>query len=302
MSAADFPIFDVHTHTQPSVEAAELFFRRNQIDPAGRRGTVEHLFEQMDAAGVVRAMIVSWLPAAELVQEAVDAGQDADAARQSVVAQWRELNAWAVAAVRDNPERLGCFVGLDPVLMGAELTRREARAGLAAGATGLKVAPMSVHKPADGPELELIWQLAVEHDVPVLTESGDLSASGRGDYGHPRRFVQVVRSYPGLRLQMAHLGLFAEADTATVLQTSENVVTDTAMRLGASVTPEYTPERFAALLRRLGTDRVVFGTNFPLIDQRQHAAELRGLPLTDEEKYAIAYGNAARFFRLPLRE
>jgi predicted TIM-barrel fold metal-dependent hydrolase len=56
----------------------------------------------------------------------------------------------------------------------------EARTQLAAGASGLKVAPMFVGIPADDERMEIVWRLAVELGVPVLSECG---GHGYGDFG-----------------------------------------------------------------------------------------------------------------------
>jgi predicted TIM-barrel fold metal-dependent hydrolase len=77
---------------------------------------------------------------------------------------------------------------------------------LAAGASGLKVAPMFLGIPAVGERMEIVWRLAVELDVPVLSEGGALAFGEQRAWGHPRHLEAVVRSCPSLRFQLAHLG------------------------------------------------------------------------------------------------
>ena len=182
-------------------------------------------------------------------------------------------------------------MGVDPVLMTPEQVEAEVRTQLAAGASGIKVAPMFLRLRPDDERMEVVWRLAVALDVPVLSESG---ASGEA-FGHPRHFAEVVRSFPALRLQLAHLGWGAEEDTAEVVRLSDGVVTDTAMRLGGMGQP-VDPAEMAATIRRIGVDRVVFGTNYPMIDQAAHARALRDLPLTDDELHRVGYANAARLW------
>jgi predicted TIM-barrel fold metal-dependent hydrolase len=90
-------------------------------------------------------------------------------------------------------------------------------------------------------------------------------------------------------VQLAHLGIGAEADVAALTSRYPNVVTDTSMQLGARA-----PDELAATIRRIGTDRVLFGTNYPLMDQAACVEALGALPLTEEERRQIGYGNANR--------
>jgi predicted TIM-barrel fold metal-dependent hydrolase len=293
-----FELIDAHTHTQPSAESTVLYLERNGLPSTPRQGDVPDLLDTMKRAGVSRTVIVSWLPAQALVEQAVAAGTDRDQAVAEVVTEWRALNAWATLAAQDHPEQISCYVGLEPVLMGPEVMRSEAELHLANGAMGLKVAPYSVWIPADDPRLELVWQLGTEFDVPVLSESG-AHPEPYGEWGHPRYFHEVLRSYPNLRLQLAHLGIGAEDEMVRLVQAFPNVVTDTAMRLGPFFSPDYSPADTADLIRRIGTDRVLFGTNFPIVDQVQHAQALRELPLTEAELHQIGYANAQGFYRLP---
>ena len=47
------------------------------------------------------------------------------------------------------------------------------------------------------------------------------------------------------------------------------------------------------IIRCFGTDRVLFGTDSPWSSQADTLQAVRALPLTEEEKAAILYGNAA---------
>jgi len=53
-------------------------------------------------------------------------------------------------------------------------------------------------------------------------------------------------------------------------------------------------EEAAAALRQVGTERVMFGSDYPWFDPILDAARIRGLPLTDAEKRAVLHDNAVR--------
>jgi predicted TIM-barrel fold metal-dependent hydrolase len=146
--------------------------------------------------------------------------------------------------------------------------------------------------------MEIVWRLAVELDVPVLSESGALPYRHHAAWGHADHFAEVLRSYPALRLQLAHLGRGAEDAMARIVRLSDTVVTDLAMCLdGLGETLD--PEAVCATIRAIGTDRVVYGTNYPMRDEVACAAAFRSLPLSEDELREIGYDNASGFWSAP---
>ena len=282
-------LIDSHTHTQPSAEEMKVFVARYGFD-SDRQGTLVELFSMMQRRHVVRTMIVPWLPAQHLVAEQVALGVDRDEAIDHVVGQWKRLNRWATDSVATHPDRLSCLVGVDPVLMGDEGVANEVAECLARGACGIKVAPMFIHRRPDDEVMEIVWRCAREHGVFVLAQSGASRQAGEEEaWGHPTHFEAVLRAYPTVTVQLAHLGIGAEGDVAALTSRYPNVMADTSMQLG--VRP---PDDIVAIIRRIGVDRVLFGTNYPLVDQAACVTTFEALPLTEEERHHIGYGNASR--------
>ena len=54
------------------------------------------------------------------------------------------------------------------------------------------------------------------------------------------------------------------------------------------------PEWLVSTIRRLGAERDLFGTNFPLADQARSVEAFRRLPLDDRERELIAHKNFER--------
>jgi len=235
-------------------------------------------------------MIVPWLPAQDLVAEQVARGVDRDEAVEHVLSQWKRLNRWATDSVAAHPDHLSCLVGVDPVLMGDAGAASEITERLASGACGIKVAPMFIHRRPDDEAMEVVWRSARDHGVFVLSQSG---ASRKADdvqaWGHPAYFDAVLRAYPTVTVQLAHLGIGAELDVAVLTSRYENVVADTSMQFG-----HREPGELVETIRRIGTDRVLFGTNYPLVDQGTCVEAFNALPLTEEERHDVGYANAGR--------
>jgi predicted TIM-barrel fold metal-dependent hydrolase len=247
----------------------------------------------MRQAGIERTMIVPWLAAQDLVDEAVARGEDRDTATAHVIAEWRSLNAWAVDVSAAHPEQLSCVVGVDPLLMDEATVVAEVAQRLADGAIGIKVAPISCRARPDDAAMEVVWREARSHGVFVLSQCG-AGPGGADAWGHPRHFSDVALSYPDVQVQLAHLGNRAEDDLVSLMRRHDSVWSDLAMRLDGPMEDGWTAQALADLVRRVGTDRVLFGTNFPIVDQVAAAESFRALPLTDAELVAIGHDNACR--------
>jgi predicted TIM-barrel fold metal-dependent hydrolase len=287
-------LIDSHTHTQPTPEDGKAFADRYAFD-SDRQGTLEELLATMRRSQVTRTVIVPWLPAQDLVHEQVARGVGREEAVERVVRQWQRLNRWATESVAAHPDCLSCLVGVDPVLMGDAGVVSEVAERIGSGACGIKVAPMFIHRRPDDEAMEVVWRCARDHEVFVLSQSGGSRNAGDAEaWGHPTFFDAVLHAYPTVTVQLAHLGIGAEDDVAVLTSRYSNVVTDTSMQLGTRAADE-----IVATIRRIGTDRVLFGTNYPLMDQVACAAALDALPLTEEEYHQVGFVNASRLIAGP---
>jgi predicted TIM-barrel fold metal-dependent hydrolase len=111
----------------------------------------------------------------------------------------------------------------------------------------------------------------------------------------------VLEAFPDLLLNLAHVGRgdYLE-EIAELCHRFPNFYTDLSHRLNEVEDPAspMTSESMAALIRKCGADKVLFGTNYPAVSPVQFARVLRGLPLTGAEIEAVANGNAKRMLRL----
>ena len=227
------------------------------------------------------------------------AGAEREVAVRAVLDEWSALNAWATSAVRAAPDALMCVVGLDPILASADELHAEVTLRLAEGAVGLKVAPRFLRVTPDDPAMEIVWQLATEFGVPVLSECGTAGYEGTVAFRAPEHFREVLRSYPDVVIQLAHLGVGAEGDVARLTDEFPNLYADTSLRLSPPGAGGLSDDDLVALLRRIGADRVLFGTNYPLVELASYADRLRSLPLTEAELGMIGTDNAVRVWGVP---
>ena len=277
-------MIDGHVHAFPDAAWGRSWQSEAGFEPH-RDGTLRDLVARMESASIEAAVLLLF-------------ARPGRRGRGEAAPAIRALNRWGLDAAGRDP-RLLPFIGVDPNALSPDEVVAEIRAGAGAGARGVKLVPPQMRLYADDPLLEPVFATCVELALPVLSQSGvggTAPPGPRGPYGRPSAWDRVLRRFPELRLVLAHLGRGLEHELVELVRAHENVMTDTSLRLGGP----HEPWRHAAaaglvdLLRRVGAERVLFGTNYPLTDPVEYVERFRALPLTDRERELIGRGNAVR--------
>jgi predicted TIM-barrel fold metal-dependent hydrolase len=221
----------------------------------------------------------------------------------------RAYDDWVCDVGAAHPELLP-FVTLHPGVLTAEGSAAHV-AGLAddRGARGVKLHTIGLRLHADDPALQPTLAVCAARRLPVVVHAGP-DRHGAG-WSRPGAFAPALRAHPGLPLVLAHLGGAAWRETAAVAEAFPHALFDLCEIVawaGATggARPELdgwgeapTPEELVALIRAVGVDRVLFGSDFPWYDPADTVAEVEALPgLGAEERAAILGGNAARVLGL----
>lgn len=181
-----------------------------------------------------------------------------------------------------------------------------------AGLKGIKLHPVYQGVDIDDPRYLRILDRAGELGLIVLIHAGwDVSYPGpNGGQTLPERILRALRSVGPVTLILAHMGGWRCWDQAANLLSGTGAYIDTAFSLGSMVSNGdgyyKTAEDLAMLnggeayriIKCFGADRVLFGTDSPWSSQADTLRTVRDLPLTEDEKAAILYGNAARLLDL----
>ena len=171
------------------------------------------------------------------------------------------------------------------------------------GLHGVKLHPDMQKFCIDDPKAYPIYELCVEYDLPILMHMGD----PRFDYSHPDRLYRVMTDFPALVVVGAHMGGWANWDYACErLSDFQNLYVDTSSSM-ATPAKEYgiqphveslTPVHTAALIRRWGAEKVLFGTDYPMWSQADDLAVFFEMGLTDAENRMILSENAEKVFSI----
>ncbi len=170
---------------------------------------------------------------------------------------------------------------------------------------GLKLYPGYEPFYPNDARLKVVYDLALEYDVPVMIHAGDTyTPTGRVRYSHPLNIDDVAVDYPDLKLVICHLGNPWIRDCMEVVYKNANVYTDVSGLVLGDFEDKF--ERFmldqvTEGITYAGEPRFfLFGTDWPICGMKSYIRFMKGLDLTDEGYEQIMWRNAAELFRLDL--
>ena len=135
-----------------------------------------------------------------------------------------------------------------------------------------------------------IYELCEERKLPILMHTGD----NRYDYSNPNRLLPILQIYTGLTVIGAHLGGWSIWEEASKAYSGiPNFYVD------CSSSFHYLPkETSAEIIRRYGTDRVLFGTDYPMWSAEKELEYFFSLGLDENEIKCILNTNVSKIFDL----
>jgi hypothetical protein len=234
--------------------------------------------------------MVNMLPLAEMKAAAIaklpsdlsdaDRGQAHAEVDARMLGRLERRNTWTCDVAAENPSLIA-FINLDPLqdetTMTAELTDKVENHG----ARGIKLHPSSQQFYPGDRRLWPGYSLAQDLGLPIVFHAGTFASAE--EYARPKHFVDVLASFPDLTVVMAHIG-------QGFLDEARSIVSHT--------TASFTDEDLTALIRDVGVDRVMFGSDFPWFDPADAAERLLRLDFSDEEKRLLLAENAIRIYSL----
>ncbi len=243
--------------------------------------SLETMLGSMDAAGVERAMLI--------------AAKVGDKHHPSCYHVPYEL---VRDAVRKYPERFYGLAGLDPT-EGMQGVRNLERAVKDDGFIGAHFYPHWYELAPDHARWYPFYAKCVELDIPVQLQVGQ---SMIYDANYPRRSVgrpisldSVACDFPELKLIGIHVGIPWTDEMIAMAWKHPNVY------IGCDAhSPAYWPESFVKYINSYGQDKVIFGTDYPILRFDRTLEEIGRLGLRPESLRKLLRGNAIRIYQLDL--
>ncbi len=265
-------IIDCHTHIFPSRIAQKAAHDLMHLygSPPVVGVTAASLSEHMDQCGVDRSVI---LPVATTPDQVIS------------------INNW-VLSLSSGCER---FIGLgamhpDFENIGAELGRLKK-----AGIRGVKIHPEFQFFYPDEERMFGLYEALIEHDMLAFFHAGGGGTWLKEIHGTPERFEAVLDSFPKMKVLAAHFGGYGCWEGVEKHLIGRDILFDTAYIFKSDDGTKYLPDDdIVRMIEAHGSDKVLFGTDYPFRRQDVEIANLIGLDLDDVDKERILGGNAAR--------
>ena len=326
---ADFEIIDAHIHLARTLEEESnywLFPGRRACD---RYGTPERAVEYMEKQGISKMVIMTLIgrqyrgPLLEKAKLASLTEKERREAEKKIGEQVgpkiREVNEWSCGVAKRFPQ-LVSFSCLAPELGGAEGMVKEVELRASQGAKGVKLHPGMFSFFPDDEVMFPAYEKCQELGLPVLADSGTwptphvlveypspvavVAQQEVIDYAEPKNWAKAAEAFPRLNIVLAHLGSAWWDERVELAQKYPNVYFDTSQGFAAPDRMPYSPHRGLAeadvprIFRKIGMDRILFGTDFPALAPQPQLEQIMRLPLTDEEKQKVLAGNAKRVYNI----
>jgi uncharacterized protein len=151
--------------------------------------------------------------------------------------------------------------------------------------------------------LKVVYDMAVEYDVPVMFHSGDTYApTGRIKYSHPLHIDDVAVDNPDLKIVICHIGNPWIKDCMEVVYKNKNVHADiSGLVLGdfSDRFEKYMKSEIEEMITYAGDpEYLLYGTDWPISNMKSYLNFMRQLDLSEEKKELILWKNAAKLFKI----
>jgi len=260
-------IIDIHTHAWPdkvSQKARENLEATFKVKLVGEP-TVETLLDFMRKNKIDTSVICGVAVRAELVCA---------------------INDW-LFSVRSEKIKVFCAMHPEYPLWEKELER------IKASGDGIKFQPEFQNFYVDDEKVFPIYARAQKLGIPVLFHCGEELSGTMLVRSSPKRILKVKEAFPNLKLIAAHFGGFKFWEEVEKYLLGKDIYLDTSFFF------DYLPkEKIISMLLSHRGDRLLFGTDFPLIDQKKDIDFLKGLKLGKDLEEKIFCHNAGEILNL----
>ena len=239
----------------------------------------EEMLRRMDAAGIERAFLVA-----------------TKAGRLGHPACYHLPYEMVAKAVKQFPDRFYGLAGLDPYegMAGVKELERGVRE---LGFIGAHFYPHWYELAPDHAKWYPFYAKCCELEVPVQMQVGqsmvyDPTYPVRS-VGRPITLDTVACDFPELKLVGIHVGIPWTDEMIAMAWKHKNVF------IGCDAhSPKYWPESFVKFINSFGQDKVMFGTDFPILDFERTRGEIEALGLKPEARKKLLRDNAVRVYKL----
>jgi len=221
----------------------------------------------------------------------------------SVTGRKFEGNDYIASLVDRWPEQFLGFASVDPH-QGRLAVRELERAVRELGLKGLKLHPSTQQFFPNDRAYYPLWEKAAELEIPVMFHTGMTGVGARQpggggikfDYCRPIPYIDdIAADFPTLKIIMAHPSFPWVTEQLAILNHKPNVWMDL-----SGWSPLYFDPMLIQYANFLISDRVLFGSDYPVIQPDRWLKDWKEVSFRDEVRRGILFENANRLLGLDL--
>ena len=200
------------------------------------------------------------------------------------VLQVEVINDWLIKTVDKYRGRIGAFGTIYPDFGPYRDELKKIKDG---GLKGVKFHPNFQSFYPDDEEMTDIYREIIKNDLWALFHAGDEVTPVKKLYSNIDSFINLRSRFPDLKIILAHMGGFKLWEEAEKKIVGRDFYLDVSYTLGF-----LDASRIKEMIFAHGTEKILFGTDFPLALSRDQVKDFIGLGLDKDTRKKILSGNA----------
>jgi hypothetical protein len=196
-------------------------------------------------------------------------------------------NRWVASEIKTHPDRFYGWVRVDP--WQGEKALVELKRGIEdLSLNGLLLHPQEEQFQISNRFVDPLFAYAKAQSFPVMVEAGYHLLS------HPFDIGEIAHRFPGVTIIATH-GLqlddagFALTDAEVVMKECPNIIMETSGM--------YAPDTMLGVVNNLGTERLIFGSHSPWLNQEFELDRVLRMNLDQGQRSAVFSGNLLKLFK-----
>lgn len=261
-------VIDAHCHIYPekiaekAVAATDTFYGT----VAHGKGTVSHLMDSYKKLGIDHALV------------------------QSVATTAHQVKSINEFIAREVSKSNGFLTGFGTLHPDSDDIPGDIEHLMEIGLKGVKLHPDIQKFQVDKGNLLKIYEYCEKKNLPILMHTGDY----RYDYSNPNRVLPVLKAYPKLTVIGAHFGGWSIWEEACEKYAGlPNFYVDCSSSFSFENNVDY-----KSLIFSYGTDRVLFGTDYPMWSAEEELKNFFAMNLGDEANRQILSENLKKLLNI----
>jgi len=241
--------------------------------------SLEKMLEDMDAAGIQRGFLVA-----------------AKSGRPGLPGSYHMPPEIVARACEKYPDRFSGLIGIDPY-QGMEGVAMMVDAVENMGFIGAHLYPHWYELPPNHAKYYLYYAKCVELDIPIQMQVGQSLLYSKEQrcrsVGRPIYLDDIACDIPELKLIGSHVGIPWTEEMIAMSWKHDNVYIATDAH-----SPKYWPEALWKYINSYGQDKVIFGSDFPVLRFQRTVQEIDDHGLKPEVRRKFMRDNVAKLYKL----